>query len=90
MSNCSFDIAFVSSAAELVTKAQEAIVKAGGEVKGDEISGEFAIPSPLGRIAGGYVINGQTATFSITEKPIFLSCGLIESTMNNYLATKVA
>ena len=88
MSDCSFDIAFVSSSSELVTKAQEAIVKAGGVVNGDITSGTFSIPSPIGKISGNYLISGQTATFEIIEKPMFLSCSLIESTMNNYLAEK--
>ncbi len=90
MSNCSFDISFVSSASELVGKAQKAIVNAGGEVSGDFNGGNFSIPSPLGKIVGNYIIAEQSATFTITEKPMFLGCGLIESTIKNYLSEKGA
>ncbi len=86
MSNCSFEIPFSSSAAELVEKAKRSILKAGGEVEGDVTAGTFSIPSPLGKISGQYTIGQQSATFLITDKPIFLGCGLIESTINKYLS----
>lgn len=90
MSDCTFDIPFSSSAADLVEKAQKSIVKAGGEVMGDTTSGDFFIPSPLGKISGTYSITLQCATFVVTEKPMFLGCGLIESTIQKYLSEGVA
>ncbi len=86
MSDCSFEIPFSSSAVELVEKARKAIVGAGGEVTGDFSAGSFFIPSPLGKISGSYTILQQSATFAITEKPMFIGCGLIESTIKKYLS----
>jgi len=42
----------------------------------------------LGKISGTYSITQQCATFVITEKPMFLGCGLIESTIQKYLSEK--
>ncbi|HVD98709.1 MAG TPA: hypothetical protein VNB90_10945 [Cytophagaceae bacterium] len=86
MSDCSFQIPFTSSASELVAKAKKAIEKAGGEVQGEANTGNFSIPSPLGKISGNYTITGQSASFVITQKPMFVSCGLIESTIQKYLS----
>lgn len=90
MSECKFDIPFESSAAELVEKAKKAITKAGGEVTGDLTAGVFSIPSPLGSIGGNYSIGAQAATFVITSKPMFVGCGLIESTIHKFLSEKIA
>ena len=90
MSECKFDIPFESSAAELVAKAKNAITKAGGEVTGDLTAGVFSIPSPLGKIEGNYTIGDKAATFIITGKPMFIGCGLIESTIHKFLSEKIA
>jgi hypothetical protein len=86
MGDCTFDISFNNSAAELVEKARQSIANAGGEVSGDLTSGIFNIPSPLGKISGTYTITQQSANFHITEKPLFVGCGLIESTIKKYLS----
>ncbi len=86
MSDCKFDISFNSSAAALIDKAKQSIGNAGGEVAGDLTSGNFTIPTPLGKVMGTYAIAQQVATFHITEKPMFVGCGLIESTINKYLS----
>ena len=85
MSQCNFEIPFIGTAEELINKANQAIVKAGGEVIGDTTEGDFSIPSPLGKITGNYKISLQTAFFNITDKPMFVGCGLIESTINSFL-----
>jgi hypothetical protein len=90
MSNCKFEIPFGSSAGELVEKAKKAIVSAGGEIKGDISAGTFSIPSPLGKISGNYKIGAQFAAFEITDKPMFISCGLVESTIQKYLSENLA
>ena len=90
MSDCSFDIPFSGTAAELVEKAQKSIVNNGGTVNGDIHTGNFSMPSPFGAIAGSYTITAQCATFVITEKPMFLACGLIQSTIEKYLSERAA
>ncbi len=90
MSDCSFDIPFSIPTTELIERAQKAIIKAGGEVGGDVTAGNFSIPSPIGKITGNYTIAEQCATFNITDKPMFLSCGLIESTIQKYLSDVLA
>jgi hypothetical protein len=86
VSDCKFDISFKNSAADLIAKAKQSITGAGGEVSGDLTSGVFTIPTPLGKVTGTYTIAQQLATFHITDKPLFVGCGLIESTINKYLS----
>jgi hypothetical protein len=85
MSKCNFEIPFTGGASELIERAKQAIVKAGGEVSGEPKAGNFFIPSPLGKISGSYSISGQSAHFEITDKPGLIGCGLIESTVKKFL-----
>lgn len=89
MSNCKFEIPFSGAAGELVEKAKKAILGAGGKADGDVTAGTFSIPTPLGEISGIYKINPPSVFFEITDKPMFLSCGLVESTIQKYLSEKV-
>ena len=85
MSKCNFSIDFPGSADSLVQKAQSAIVNAGGKFNGDNASGGFIIPTPLGEVSGMYGVENQSFHISIEDKPFFLSCNKIESTLRDYL-----
>jgi hypothetical protein len=85
MSKCNFNIPFSGSASDLVEKARKSIVKAGGEVSGNVSAGNFFIPSPLGKISGTYTITASIANFDITEKPMFIGCDMIESTIKKFI-----
>jgi hypothetical protein len=82
---CNFTITFTGSAADFVTKIQTKITGAGGTFTGDTNGGSFSAPTPVGKIAGTYTINGQNAAININKKPIFVSCGSIEDYINNAL-----
>ena len=85
MSNCNFDIEFTQSAGEVRRLAESAIVSAGGEFSGDEGSGRFRLSTGIGSIKGNYTINGTVLSVSISDKPMFVGCGRIESEIRKYL-----
>lgn len=85
MSECSFNIPFERPESELFESAKKAILGAGGEVKGELSAGTFSIPTMIGAVAGTYAIGGNVAKFDILQKPMFLSCDLIETSLYKYL-----
>ena len=48
-------------------------------------SGDFAIPTPIGTISGCYAIEGKALTVHIRSRPSSVSCGTIESKMQDYI-----
>jgi hypothetical protein len=64
--------------ADVLARARSAIIAAGGTLTGDADSGEIAAPTPVGRIAGTYETLGRSVTFTITNKPMLVSCAMIE------------
>jgi hypothetical protein len=86
MANCSFSIPFSGTAADIKSKAEDAIVKAGGSFAGDTISGNFSVPTPLGEIKGTYTMdNTSPINIKISEKPFFISCKIIEDKLSGYI-----
>ncbi len=83
---CSFSIDFQNSPDILITKASVAITQAGGMFDGGDQTGNFYISTPLGIIAGDYIISEQTASFNITKKPFLVGCGRIEDELRKYLS----
>lgn len=75
---CEISIPLAASATDLFLKVKEAIEKNGGTLTGDEQSGSFHIKI-MGTIAGSYTTDGQTMNIIVDNKPIFISCGQIES-----------
>ncbi|WP_207425035.1 hypothetical protein [Pedobacter sp. SYSU D00535] len=85
MAKCNFTIPFQGSAESLVAKAQTAIAQAGGTFNGSSSAGSFAISTPLGKVSGAYMVEGQGFNISIEDKPFLVGCGKIESTLREYL-----
>ncbi len=75
---CEISIPVAASATDLFSKVKEAIEKNGGTITGDEQSGSFHIKI-MGTIAGSYTTNGNTMKIIVENKPLFISCGQIES-----------
>lgn len=75
---CEISIPIAASATDLFVKVKEAIEKNGGTINGDEFSGSFQIKI-MGTIAGSYTTNGDTMNIIVENKPLFISCGQIES-----------
>ncbi|MDB5110173.1 MAG: hypothetical protein JWR67_1287 [Mucilaginibacter sp.] len=82
---CNFNITFTETVADFVTKIKTRIEGANGSFQGDETSGEFSVPTPIGKIEGNYSITGQDAAITITRKPILISCHAIEEYTNKSL-----
>jgi hypothetical protein len=80
---CDIRISFTSSAESLIERAKHEIEKAGGFFSGDSYSGNFQGKTPIGSISGSYQITGQEIHFSITKKPLLVSCRKIEKELRS-------
>ncbi|MGV3528468.1 MAG: hypothetical protein ACO1OO_06220 [Flavisolibacter sp.] len=76
---CSFSIALTGSADATLNRARAAVESQGGQFAGDTNSGNFNVVVFGNTIAGNYVLNGEALQITITEKPMLVSCGMIES-----------
>ena len=85
VAKCSFTFQFPIGAEELVGKVESAIRGAGGELDGDAQAGFYSVPTPVGTIEGSYAVSGQSIQIDVLEKPIYLSCALIEKTLKMIL-----
>lgn len=84
---CEISIPVATSATELFAKVKDAIEKNGGTINGDEFSGSFQIKI-MGTIAGSYNSNGDTMNIIVENKPLFISCGQIESFLLSRLSSR--
>ena len=85
MSKCIISIKVGEEHRELMSVAQKAIIKAGGEFSGDESAGSFSIATPIGKIAGDYVIEDNVFTLTVTQRPLLIPCKVIETEIGKYL-----
>ena len=75
---CNFKIPFSLPAEHVLAKARTAVEGQGGIFTGDQTSGEFEV-SVMGSIRGSYAVIGNDLEINIESKPLFVSCGMIES-----------
>ena len=81
-----FDVTFSGAADKLVENAKLQISVQGGTLTGDATAGNINISLPIvGVIEGNYKINGQVITITITQKPQFVPCGMIQSKIEDVL-----
>lgn len=85
MAKHSFSVDFPGAAQDIIAKAKGAIEKAGGNFLGDEKKGDFSVPTPAGKVAGTYSITAQKFSVDITDKPMLVSGGMIESQVRKFL-----
>ena len=85
MAKCSFTFEFPISAEELLAKVRNAIQGAGGELDGDAQAGFYSVPTPVGVIEGSYAVAEQSIQIDVLDKPVFLSCALIKTTLETIL-----
>lgn len=83
---CNIKVPFTGAAADIVTKARNAIGGAGGTFNGDDTTGSFGLSTMAGDVAGSYTVNGNTLEVTITDKPMFLPCDMIEAQLKQYLS----
>ncbi|MDQ6757218.1 MAG: hypothetical protein M3004_09815 [Bacteroidota bacterium] len=79
---CKFKIPFSGNAQHVLNKARTAVEGQGGTFNGHESSGEFEV-SVMGTIKGSYLVMGNELDITIDSKPMFVSCGMIESFLKN-------
>jgi hypothetical protein len=77
MADCNFTMLLKGSVDELLAKARQGITAMGGNLEGDTSSGSFTLTNPVS-IAGSYTISGMKMDITISEKPFFVSCSMIE------------
>lgn len=85
MAKCNITIDFSGDPEQLVRSAETAISGAGGSFTGDNSTGKFAINSPLGKVSGTYMVEGQSFNISITDKPFLVSCSRIEDELKKQI-----
>ncbi len=83
---CQFNIPFSGDAESLIRRARQELLNAGGSFNGDSTQGNFQAKTPLGSIAGSYVISGQEISISITDKPFFISCRRIQKELTGVMS----
>ncbi len=82
---CNFSFDLNESAATIVAKAKDAISKAGGTFTGNDASGDFVLSTFAGKIVGSYTVLASSLEIAITNKPIFVSCSMIEQELRKFL-----
>jgi hypothetical protein len=81
---CTFKIPFTGNAQHVLNRARTAVEGQGGTFNGSETSGEFQV-SVMGTIKGSYTVMGNELEIVIDSKPLFVSCGMIESFLKSKL-----
>lgn len=76
---CDFSIPFSGNAEAVLSKARNAVQSQGGNFSGDTSSGEFTVSVFGNKIAGNYVVSGQSLNVKITDKPFIVPCSAIEN-----------
>jgi hypothetical protein len=85
VSLCTFRFTFTGSAEALIEKIRAHFSRAGGTLTGSETEGSFDLPTPVGRFVGTYAVSGQTIGIEISDKPAFVSCGIIEGRLAHFV-----
>lgn len=81
---CKFKIPFSGSAEQILNRARTAVEGQGGRFSGNENAGEFEV-SVMGTIKGAYTVMGNELEIEISDKPMFVGCGMIENFLKNKL-----
>ncbi len=87
--SCKFSVPFSTSADEIIARAKSAITGAGGNFNNESTSGTFSLPIPMGKIEGQYAKADSSLIITISHKPVFISCHLIEQKLKEYLLPAV-
>lgn len=85
MAKCNFKIGYSQPIESLIEQARTGIAQKGGTFNGDTHSGNFTVPSPVGKIVGNYTVQGSSIDFAITDKPFIVTCNKIESALKGLI-----
>ena len=87
MADCNFSIPFSGGASNIIGKARKAVQGQGGNLTGDDNSGQFNVSVFGSTIAGNYTIAGNEMQIQVTDKPFMIPCSTIESYLKNHLGS---
>ncbi|ABM33786.1 hypothetical protein QRO11_13660 [Paracidovorax citrulli] len=88
MASCPpFSVDFTGSAQDLFVKIATMIHDHGGTITGGPSGGAFSVGTPLGTVAGTFMVSGQTCTITITQRPFLLPCSVIQNFIRSHLPT---
>lgn len=85
MSKCIINLPFSGDPEPFIQQVRSQVSNFGGKFEGDSNSGSIYVSTPLGKVAGTYQISSSIVTITITEKPMFISCGKIEDLLKSYI-----
>lgn len=85
MAQCNFSIPFSGNASTVMDKVKSELNKQGGDLTGNETGGSFNVSVFGSTIQGSYNVTGSSLNVVIESKPMFVTCGQIESFMKNYI-----
>lgn len=83
--SCTINLPFTGDAGTIVNKAKSAVEGQGGTFTGDNQAGSFSLSAMGSTIAGFYTVEGNKLNLLVTDKPFFVSCGMIESMLKSKL-----
>jgi len=83
--SCTINLPFTGTAETIVSKAKSAVEGQGGTFTGDNQAGSFSLSAMGSNIAGSYTVEGNMLNLLVTDKPFFVSCGMIESLLKSKL-----
>ena len=84
--SCNFSIPIALSAADVVTSASVAIEANGGTFTAANNGGTFTVPVPFGTVGGSFEVVSGSVNVVIDNKPFFVSCAKIQSTLSDYIS----
>jgi hypothetical protein len=74
-------VTFTEDPSSLVARAEKEVSKYGVDFKGDTTSGSFSGKG----FVGTYQIHDRVAVVTITDKPFFVSWGVVESQVRGFV-----
>lgn len=84
--SCQITIPFTEPAASAVSKARTAVESQSGTFNGNEESGDFEVTVMGNHVKGNYTVSGQILHLTITDKPFFVPCSMIESFLTKQIS----
>jgi hypothetical protein len=80
MADCKISIPLTKAPDVVIEAVRKRVLDQKGTFSGDTAKGQFSVSVPvMGKIAGTYTIPAKSLDITITDKPMLLPCGKIET-----------
>jgi hypothetical protein len=76
--SCQIEVPLTGDPTSLLSMARQAVESMGGTLSGTTENGTFELRAPVA-LKGTYRIDGQRLLLVVDEKPLWVTCGMIES-----------